>query len=73
MGGGGVTLLEFGRSVNPIQTRGADYAPHTTASPHLRIQKAIYTSDIVLKIHIYTYSILYLAFYDPNVRSLLFK
>ena len=24
---------EFGRSVNPIQTRGADYAPHTTASP----------------------------------------
>ena len=24
---------EFGRSVNPVQTRGADYAPHTTASP----------------------------------------
>ena len=24
---------EFGRSVNPIQTMGADYAPHTTASP----------------------------------------
>ena len=24
---------EFGRSVNPIQTRGADYTPHTTASP----------------------------------------
>ena len=26
---------EFGRSVNPIQTRGggADYAPHITASP----------------------------------------
>ena len=24
---------EFGRSVNPIQTREADYAPHTTASP----------------------------------------
>ena len=22
---------EFGRSVNPIQTRGADYAPHTAA------------------------------------------
>ena len=24
---------EFGRSVNPIQIRGADYAPHTTSSP----------------------------------------
>ena len=24
---------EFGRSVNPIQIRGADYAPHTAASP----------------------------------------
>ena len=24
---------EFARSVNPIQTRGTDYAPHTTASP----------------------------------------
>ena len=23
----------FGRSVNPIQTRGADHAPHTTANP----------------------------------------
>ena len=31
---------EFGRSVNPIQPEGADYAPHTTA----RIQKAIYIS-----------------------------
>ena len=38
---------EFGRSVNPIQTRGADYAPHTTASPPPpRNQKAIYTSAI---------------------------
>ena len=25
--------LEFGISVNPIHTRGADYAPHTTANP----------------------------------------
>ena len=25
--------LEFHRSVIPIQTRGADYAPHATASP----------------------------------------
>ena len=24
---------EFGRSVNPIQTMGADHVPHTTASP----------------------------------------
>ena len=24
---------EFGRSVNPITTRGADYAHHITASP----------------------------------------
>ena len=24
---------EFGRSVNPIQTKGADYARHTTTSP----------------------------------------
>ena len=24
---------EFGRSVNPIQTEGPDYTPHTTASP----------------------------------------
>ena len=23
----------FGRSVNPIQIKGEDYAPHTTASP----------------------------------------
>ena len=38
MEGGGQP--EFGRSVNPIQNRGADCAPHTTA----RIQKAIYTS-----------------------------
>ena len=32
-GQGGQSPPEFGRSVNPIQTRGADYAPHTTASP----------------------------------------
>ena len=25
--------LEFGSSVNPIKTRGADYAHHITASP----------------------------------------
>ena len=31
--GGGQSPPEFGRSVNPIQTRGTDYAPHTTASP----------------------------------------
>ena len=30
---GAVAPPEFGRSVNPIQTRGADYTPHTTASP----------------------------------------
>ena len=24
---------KFGRSVNPIQTRVTDFAPHTTASP----------------------------------------
>ena len=35
---------EFGRSVNPIQTREEDYAPHTTASPPPPIQKSIYTS-----------------------------
>ena len=35
---------KFGRSVNPIQTRGADYALHTTASPPPQIHKAIYTS-----------------------------
>ena len=29
-GGGGPP--EFGRSVNPVQTRGDDYAPNTTAS-----------------------------------------
>ena len=41
--------LEFGRSVNPIQTRGADYAPHTTANPFPpRIQKTIYTSANVI-------------------------
>ena len=32
-GPGGQRPLEFGRSVNSIQTRGAGYAPHTTASP----------------------------------------
>ena len=38
---------EFGRSVNPIQTRGADFAPHTAACtpPPPSIQKAIYTSN----------------------------
>ena len=35
---------EIGRSVNPIQTRGAYYTPHTIASPTPRIKKAIYTS-----------------------------
>ena len=34
---------KFGRSVNPFQTRGADYARHTSASAP-RIKKAIYTS-----------------------------
>ena len=38
-GGGGPEPEPFGRSVNPIQTRGEDYAPHTTAIPHPRIQK----------------------------------
>ena len=34
-GGAGWALahLEFGSSVNPITTRGADYAHHITASP----------------------------------------
>ena len=31
--GGARAPAEIGRSVNPIQTRGADYAPHITASP----------------------------------------
>ena len=31
--GGARASAEIGRSVNPIQTRGADYAPHITASP----------------------------------------
>ena len=30
---GGQSPTEFGRSVNPIQTKGADYARHTTTSP----------------------------------------
>ena len=30
---GALAPPEFGRSVNPIQTRGADYTPHTTTSP----------------------------------------
>ena len=30
---GALAPPEFGRSVNPIQTRGADYTPYTTASP----------------------------------------
>ena len=32
-GPGGQSPPKFGRSVNTIQTRGADYAPHTTSSP----------------------------------------
>ena len=31
-GAGGRAPPKFGRSVNPSQTRGTDYAPHTTAS-----------------------------------------
>ena len=31
--GGTRAPAEIGRSVNPIQTRGADYAPHITTSP----------------------------------------
>ena len=42
-GGEARAFPEFGRSVNPIQIRGADYAPHTTAPPSPPIQKAIYT------------------------------
>ena len=43
-GGQGVRALpEFGRSVNPIQTRGQimPLTSHPTASPPPRIQKAI--------------------------------
>ena len=32
-GQGGLAHLEFGSSVNPITTRGADYAQRITASP----------------------------------------
>ena len=32
--GGARAPAEIGRSVNSIQTRGADYAPHITAIPH---------------------------------------
>ena len=32
--------LEFGRSVNPIQTRGADYAPHYCQPPTPLISKS---------------------------------
>ena len=32
-GQGGQAHPEFGSSVNPITTRGADYAHHITASP----------------------------------------
>ena len=31
--GGARAPAETGRSINPIQTRGTDFAPHTTASP----------------------------------------
>ena len=41
---GGQGGLEFGRSMNPIQTRGADYAPHTMYCQPPRIQKGIYTT-----------------------------
>ena len=40
-GGGEPPSPEFGRSVIPIQTKGADYTHYITASPP-RIQKAIY-------------------------------
>ena len=43
--GGGRAPPIFGRSTNPIQTRGAYYAPLTLLlAPTPRIQKAIYTS-----------------------------
>ena len=43
---------EFGRSVKPIQTMGADGAPHPKASPPPpRIQRAIYTS---VKYYVYS-------------------
>ena len=32
-GQGGLAHPDFGSSVNPITTRGADYAHHITASP----------------------------------------
>ena len=41
VGGAGQSPPKFCRSANPIQTKGADYAPHTTV---VRIQKSIYTS-----------------------------
>ena len=47
--------LEFGSSVNPITTRGADYAHHITASPPgfenpaASLQKTIFYLNILLE------------------------
>ena len=49
---GGQSPPEFGRSVNPIQTIGADYARHTTASSTgfkmLSTLGLIYTSALLV-------------------------
>ena len=37
---------EFGRSVNPIQTRGGRLCPSHYCQPSPRIQKAKYTSEL---------------------------
>ena len=44
MGEGGQTLPGIWQISKPNSNQGADYAPHTTASPPPRIQKAMYTS-----------------------------
>jgi hypothetical protein len=73
---GAERVPEFDRSVNPIQTRGADHAPQSQYCRSPRIQKAIYTSESYLCIAMqggldFKTSLTYVT--EQNVDELLLK
>ena len=49
---GGRAPSEFGRPVNPIRTRGAEFAPHTTASPPGFKNRSTPLKSIVLQLNL---------------------
>ena len=62
--GGGRAPSEFGRPVNPIRTRGAEFAPHTTASPPGFKNLSTPLKSIVLQLNLLQ-GFPYFIFYAP--------